>query len=49
MNAKRPLYASVLVMQCAMGRPCTKSRIRRFPKNYDKHIVKKCVVRPEEN
>ena len=39
-----PLYASVFIMQCAMGR--TKSRIGRFPKNYEKQIVKKRVGRP---
>ena len=43
-NAKRPLHASVFVIQCVMGR--TKSWIGRFPKNYEKHIVKKRVGRP---
>ena len=39
-----PLCASVFTMQCAMGR--TKSRIGRFPKNYEKHLVQKRVGRP---
>ena len=34
------------MMQSAMGR--TKSRIGRFPKNYEKHKVPKCVGRPKK-
>ena len=34
-----PLCASVLTMQCAMGR--TKTRIGRYPKNYEKHLAQK--------
>ena len=38
------MHDSVFIMQCAMGR--TKSRIGRFPKNYEKHLVQKRVGRP---
>ena len=40
------LHTSVFMMQIAMGR--TKSRIGRFPKNYEKHKVLKHVGRPRK-